>query len=80
MPLGSAMFPGLAEAFGVGESSTMVDVLPEDDRLNVFARGAKCVSRSSKGGQRGGMRVTVRDVLFVSFQDMVTGSRQQGGV
>jgi hypothetical protein len=66
MPLGSAMFPGLAEAFGVGESSTMVDVLPEDDR--------------SKGGQRGGMRVTVRDVLFVSFQDMVTGSRQQGGV
>jgi hypothetical protein len=53
MPLGSARFPGLAEAFGVGWSATMVDV--EEDRENVFARGARCVSLS----------------FLVSFQDML---------
>ena len=34
MPLGSARFPGLEEAFGVGWSATMVDV--EDERVKVL--------------------------------------------
>lgn len=34
---------------GFAESLTMVEV--EDERLNVFARGARCVSLSSVFGQ-----------------------------
>ena len=39
------------EALGVGWSSTMVDV--DDERLNVLARGARCVSLSSAARVRG---------------------------
>ena len=38
------------EALGVGWSPTIVDV--DDERLNVLARGARCVSLSSKYGLR----------------------------
>jgi hypothetical protein len=39
------------EALGVGWSPTIVDV--DDERLNVLARGARCVSLSSAARVRG---------------------------
>jgi len=44
------------EALGVGWSPTMVDV--DDERLNVLARGARCVSLSSAARVRGGLQQT----------------------
>jgi hypothetical protein len=42
------------EALGVGWSPTIVDV--DDERLNVLARGARCVSLSSGARVRGGLQ------------------------
>ena len=63
------------EPLALWESGTMVEV--EDERLKVLARGARCVSLSSAGGQtEPGEDSEVKYALFVSFQDMVVGRRQ----
>jgi hypothetical protein len=65
----------LLEALGVAWSPTIVDV--DDERLNVFARGARCVSLSSTRAIRGGHGTNVLIyALLVSFQDMVAAAQR----
>jgi len=68
--LGSTRVALLAVDEGLGvESPTMVDV--DEDRLKVFASGARCVSFSSGQIVRPVTRLLGSHLLLVNFQDMV---------
>lgn len=75
MPLasfGSTRVALLAVLEGFGVSATMVEV--DEERLKVFANGAKCVSLSSVGHQILASNSVPPDgfyLLLVSFQDMI---------
>jgi hypothetical protein len=82
MPLGSleSTLVVLPEG-GVGfcSSGTIVEV--DEERLNVFARGARCVSLSSTHViSKAELNEDTCHILFVSFQDMAvvyTGRRDR---